>query len=81
MVENTYILNIRKRICFSTRIKARKMLRTAKDFEHERLGAHHVDEVALRILQISNTTLSNAYMETLEKQWGCMQHMKEPSNA
>ena len=28
------------------------MLRTAKDLERERLGAHHVDEVALRILQV-----------------------------
>ena len=28
------------------------MLRTAKDLERERLGARHVDEVALWILQV-----------------------------
>jgi len=29
------------------------MLRTAKDLERERLGAHHVNEVVLPILQVT----------------------------
>ena len=46
------MLNIRKRSDSYCQIKARQTLRTAKDLERERLGAHHVDEVALRILQV-----------------------------
>ena len=48
----TYVEKVQKECFFLSRIKARQMLRTAKDLERERLGAHHVDEVALRILQV-----------------------------
>ena len=35
-----------------SRIEARQTLRTARNFEHERLGAHHVDEIVLHKLQV-----------------------------
>ena len=38
-----HFLSICKMKCFWSRIKARQTLRTAKNFEHERLEAHHVD--------------------------------------
>ena len=37
------MLSICKASDFLSRIKARQTLRTANDFEHERLEAHHVD--------------------------------------
>ena len=37
---------------FGYRIKARQTLRTATDFEHERLEAHHVDNGPLPMLQV-----------------------------
>ena len=52
MMENvTYVEDVQKEHSYSE-IKTRQTLRTAEDLERERLGAHHVDEVALRILQV-----------------------------
>ena len=56
------------------------MLRTAKDFEHERLGAHHVDEVALRILQVKQIDTQQCVHENIAKTLGCHENMKERSN-
>ena len=56
-----------KRNDFWSRIKARQMLHTAKDFEHERLEAHHVDNVLLPMLQAKQKTFNNAHMKTLKK--------------
>ena len=49
---------------FWSRIEARQTLRTATDFEHERLGADHVDEIVLPMLPMLR---SNAHMKSLRK--------------
>ena len=37
---------------FWSRVKARQTLRKAKDFKHERLEAHHVDNVLSPMLKV-----------------------------
>ena len=47
----TYLEQLQKELCFVPHQGAPNGTHS-KGFEHDRLGAHHVDEVALRILQM-----------------------------
>ena len=42
----------------------------SKDFKHERIGAHHVDEVALRILQVKQRDAEQCPHENSAKTCG-----------
>ena len=56
------------------------MLRTVKDFEHERFGAHHVDAVALRSLQVKKNDTQQYVHENIAKKNGFHAILKERSN-
>ena len=51
-------------------IEARQTLRTAKYFEHERLGAYHVDEIVLPMLQVKQKDVQQCSHENIEKNVG-----------
>ena len=51
---------------FWSRIEARQTLRTARNFEHERIGAQHVDEIVVSMLQVKQKDAQPCSHESIE---------------